>query len=86
MGKGFSVHSKGKYAGGIGKDYFRRPLRADARTNVPEYLGRFMKHDWYWGIGKLPILAAGGYMAMTLYSENYSNAAIDYSINKGTFF
>ena len=75
-------HSLGKYGGGIGKETFRRPLRPDARIKKPEYLGRFMRHDWYWGFFKYPLIAGGFYVLGNAYNENYSLAAIDTTIHK----
>ena len=41
-------NSPGKYAGKLGMENFRRPLRKDAR-GVPETFKQFMRHDFYWG-------------------------------------
>jgi len=49
----FTSRSPGKYAGGIGvKTNFRRPLRPDARSTIPEYWLKYMRHDFWWGFGK----------------------------------
>merc|ERR1711868_59237 len=77
--------SMGKYGGGIGKEGFRRPLRPDARIKPPSYLRRFMRHDWYWGFLKIPGIALGFCVAYMTWSENFSNAALDYGENKDFF-
>ncbi|CBY19568.1 unnamed protein product [Oikopleura dioica] len=76
---------QGKFAGGVGRDFFRRPLRKDAREGAPDYLKRFTRHDFYWGFGKLPMIVVGGYFLSNAYWERYSNAAIDYKTNKEFF-
>ena len=44
-----TTSSRGKYAGKLGMENFRRPLRKDARSGMPAGFKRYMRHDFYWG-------------------------------------
>lgn len=44
-----------------------------------------MRHDWYWGFLKLPGIIGGLTFAWMAWSENFSNAALDYGENKDFF-
>ena len=44
-----------------------------------------MRHDWYWGFLKIPGIALGFCVAYMTWSENFSNAALDYGENKDFF-
>lgn len=68
---------KGKYAGGIGKDNFRRPLRPDARGSAPIYWQKYMKHDWYWGIGKPLLYGAVIYTVFDVFSRSHMEHLYD---------
>ena len=72
----------GKYAGGIGKDKFRRSLRPDERIKPPKFMGKFMRHDWYWGQAKFPLMFLGMYVIGNVYNDNYTDVAIDHTIHK----
>ena len=48
LGSSLKPNQGGKYAGAVGiKEKFRRPLRRDARDQIPEKLKRYTRHDWY---------------------------------------
>ena len=60
----------GKYAGGIGiKENFRRPLRPDARAAIPEKMKRYTRHDWYWGMARMPFVVGFTYWTVTSYMD-----------------
>lgn len=67
-----AIRSPGKYAGGIGlKENFRRPLRPDARSSIPEYWRKYMRHDWWWGFLKPFVTLGGAVWFVSIINDNH---------------
>ena len=55
------------------------------KTKILKFARRFMRHDWYWGFLKHPIIIMGLSVSWMAWSENFSNSALDYGENKDFF-
>ena len=54
-------------------------------SNIWNFERRFMRHDWYWGYFKWPGFIVVFTISWQTWSENFSDAALDYGENKDFF-